>query len=324
MNKKMTITLLLLIILSTFIYISNNILFGDNDEKQYKIAFIRMKEGGQFWSSMRNGAREARTDTKTSVEFFSTISAGDINDQTEFVENAIEKKVDAIVIIPSDTKALVEPLKQAKESGIKIIQLFNEIDDEENIIDFSVMTDTKEIGIKIADKIIDNANDKKVNVLLVSRSPKVTSSKYMEESIMQKFKSTTNINCSSLYAGSSINLISERIMNYINNYQALDYIIALDDDSSEGIAQYFNQEGTKKNIYFFATSHSLSNIQNLEKDIIDELLIINGFAMGYQGVNTAYNLLSSNTIDNQKIDYNFVTKENMFDEDIQNKLFILY
>lgn len=324
MNKKIKITLLILILLTSTIYIIKNINFENKTTKQYSIAFIRMKEGGQFWSSMRNGAREARTDTKNSVEFFSTISASDIDVQTQFVIDAINKKVDAIVITPSDNKALIEPLKLAKEKGIKIIQLFNEIEDYENIIDYSVMTDTKEIGIKIAEKIITDSKNLKVNVLLVSRSKNVTSSRYMEEGIMQKLKTVSNINCSSLYAGSNINLIEDRIYNYLKNYQEINYIIALDDDSSEGITQYFNSSKNKNDIYFFATSHSLSNIQNLENGIIDELLILNGFAMGYQGVFSANNLLKKESLNNQTIDYHFVTKENMFDENIQSKLFILY
>jgi len=73
-----------------------------------------------------------------------------------------------------------------------------------------------------------------------------------------------------------------------------------------------------------ATSHSLANIQNLEKGIIDELLILNSFAMGYQGVYAANEILKGNNLNNQKIDYIFVNKENMFDENIQRKLFILY
>lgn len=324
MNKKNILITLLIIILALFLYLGTSKIFNDNNSKQYNIAFIRMKEGGQFWSSMRNGAREARTDTKTSVDFFSTVSASDITDQTQFVKEAIEKEVDAIVITPSDNEALVEPLKEAKEHGIKIIQLFNEIEDKENITDYSVMTNTKEIGLKIAEKIIKQADNKPAKVLLVSRSKQVTSSRYMEQSIMQKFVATNNINCSSLYAGSTIDLIQERIKYYLNHYDSIDYIIALDDDSSEGIAQYFNSLEEESTIYFFATSHSLSNIQNLENDIIDELLILNGFALGYQGVNTAYNILEGNDIDNQSIDYTFVTKENMFDENVQSKLFILY
>jgi len=324
MNKKNILLTIIITLLAIFLYIGGNKIINNNNNHHYNIAFIRMKEGGQFWSSMRNGAREARTDTKTSVEFFSTVSASDISMQTQFVEEAIEKEVDAIVITPSDNLDLIEPLKKAKEKGITIIQLFNEIEDDENIVDYSVMTETKEIGFKIAEKIINQANNKPANVLLVSRSKKVTSSRYMEQSIMQKFSSTSNINCASLYAGSKIDLIQERVRYYLSHYDKIDYIIALDDDSSEGITQYFNSLEKESSIYFFATSHSLSNIQNLENNIIDELLILNGFAMGYQGVNTAFNILEGNAINNQTIDYNFVTKENMFDEEIQSKLFILY
>ena len=290
----------------------------------YKIAFIRMKEGGQFWGSMRNGAREARTNTATIVDFFSTVNAQDTDVQIEFVEKAIEKKVDAIVITPSSSKALVEPLKKASETGIERIQLFNEVEDKNIPNSYSVLTNTKEIGVKLADEILKKYPHKKLNILLVSRSSEISSSKYIEEGIMEKLKNVDNVSCNSLYAGSDINLIKERIQNYLQNYEPINFIIALDDDSSEGISKYFNTVKDKGDIKYIATSHSLSNIQNLEIGIIDELLILNSFAMGYQGVYTANEILNGNPPKEQKLDYIFVTKENMFDEEVQRKLFVIY
>lgn len=325
MKKKILIPIIILIVfIVTFFVVRLISEKRDLEANPYRIAFIRMKEGGQFWGSMRNGAREARTDTQTSVDFFSTVNASDIDMQIEFVNKAIEKKVDAIVITPSDTKALIEPLNLAANDGIKIIQLFNEVIDSDKSKFYSVMTNTKAIGVEIANKIINQSDNKKLNVLLVSRSINVSSSKYIEEGIMETLKKVDNINCNSLYAGSNIDLIKTRIENYINNYQTINYIVALDDDTSEGISKYFNSRTSNNDIYFMGTSHSLANIQNLEKGIIDELLILNSFAMGYQGVYAANEILKGNNLNNQKIDYIFVNKENMFDENVQRKLFILY
>ncbi len=325
MKKKILIPIIIFIVfIVTFFVVRLISERRDLEANPYRIAFIRMKEGGQFWGSMRNGAREARTDTQTSVDFFSTVNASDIDMQIEFVNKAIEKKVDAIVITPSDTKALIEPLNLAANDGIKIIQLFNEVSQSDNSKFYSVMTNTKAIGVEIANKIINQSDNKKLNVLLVSRSINVSSSKYIEEGIMETLKKVDNINCNSLYAGSNIDLIKTRIKNYINNYQTINYIVALDDDTSEGISKYLNSKTSNNDIYFMATSHSLANIQNLEKGIIDELLILNSFAMGYQGVYAANEILKGNNLNNQKIDYIFVNKENMFDENVQRKLFILY
>ncbi len=325
MKKKILIPIIIFIVfIVTFFVVRLISERRDLEANPYRIAFIRMKEGGQFWGSMRNGAREARTDTQTSVDFFSTVNASDIDMQIEFVNKAIEKKVDAIVITPSDTKALIEPLNLAANDGIKIIQLFNEVSQSDNSKFYSVMTNTKAIGVEIANKIINKSNNRKLNILLVSRSINVSSSKYIEEGIMETLKKVDNINCNSLYAGSNIDLIKTRIENYINNYQTINYIVALDDDTSEGISKYLNSKTSNNDIYFMATSHSLANIQNLEKGIIDELLILNSFAMGYQGVYAANEILKGNNLNNQKIDYIFVNKENMFDENVQRKLFILY
>ena len=322
-NSTIIIIFFVLIITTFFVYKQTN-KPRDLSLSPYQIAFIRMKEGGQFWGSMRNGAREARTNTSTIVDFFSTVNALDTDVQIEFVERAIEKKVDAIVITPSDNQALIEPLRKASDNGIKIVQLFNEVKDDTISNSYSVLTNTKEIGTKLATELIKKYPDERVNILLVSRSAAISSSRYMEEGIMEKLKNVSNINCNSLYAGSDVNLIRDRIQNYLDNYQTINCIIALDDDTSEGISKYFNTVKDKGDIEYIATSHSLSNIQNLEMGIIDELLIINSFAMGYQGVYTANEILNGNIPKEQKIDYILVTKETMFDEDVQRKLFVIY
>jgi len=48
---------------------------------------------------------------------------------------------------------------------------------------------------------------------------------------METLKKVDNISCNALYAGSNIDLIKTRIENYINNYQTINYIVALDDDT---------------------------------------------------------------------------------------------
>jgi hypothetical protein len=45
--------------------------------------------------------------------------------------------------------------------------------------------------------------------------------------------------------------------------------------------------------------------------------------MGYQSVIDMVNILDNKKISESKLDYIFVTKENMFDEDIQKELFSL-
>ena len=45
------------------------------------------------------------------------------------IEQMVAQQVDAIVIAPADSKALVTALKRAREAGILVINIDNKLDD---------------------------------------------------------------------------------------------------------------------------------------------------------------------------------------------------
>ena len=96
-----------------------------------KIALVMKSLANEFFLTMENGAKEYQ---KQNADKFSLVSNGiknetDTASQIQIVEQMIVSKADAIIIAPSDSKALVPVVKKAIDAGILVINIDNKFDD---------------------------------------------------------------------------------------------------------------------------------------------------------------------------------------------------
>lgn len=100
--------------------------------KKPRIALIMKSLANEFFLTMENGARKHQ---KENSDLYDLIANGikdelDVSRQIDLVEQMIAQKVDAIVIAPADSKALVPVCKKAKEAGIVVINIDNKFDEQ--------------------------------------------------------------------------------------------------------------------------------------------------------------------------------------------------
>ncbi|GAC1037478.1 sugar ABC transporter substrate-binding protein [Pseudomonas sp. No.117] len=97
-----------------------------------KVALVMKSLANEFFLTMEDGAK---TYQKEHSGDFDLISNGikdetDTSSQIRIVEQMIVSKVDALVIAPADSKALVPVLKKASDAGIKVVNIDNRLDPE--------------------------------------------------------------------------------------------------------------------------------------------------------------------------------------------------
>jgi ribose transport system substrate-binding protein len=93
---------------------------GGGGDGGYTMTLIAGVRGDEFYITMNCGAQEEAK--KQGVELdFQGPDQFDASLQTPIVNAVTQKKPDAILIAPTDTKALYVPIKQAADAGIKIV-----------------------------------------------------------------------------------------------------------------------------------------------------------------------------------------------------------
>ena len=95
-----------------------------------RIALVMKSLSNEFFKTMADGATAHQ---KAHASEYDLIANGikdeqDVNKQVELVEQMIAQGVDAIVIAPADSKALVSVCKKASDAGIVVINIDNRFD----------------------------------------------------------------------------------------------------------------------------------------------------------------------------------------------------
>jgi len=100
-----------------------------------------------YWKSVLAGARRAEADIEgVRVLWQGPAREDDRADQVALVETFIQKRVDGLVLAPLDEKALVPPVRRAREAGIPVVIIDSALADPEAAVSF-VATDNYQGGV---------------------------------------------------------------------------------------------------------------------------------------------------------------------------------
>lgn len=95
-----------------------------------KVALVMKSLANEFFLTMEDGAKAYQKEHATDFDLISNgiKDESDTSAQIRIVEQMIVSKVDALVIAPADSKALVPVLKKATDAGIKVVNIDNQLD----------------------------------------------------------------------------------------------------------------------------------------------------------------------------------------------------
>jgi ribose transport system substrate-binding protein len=104
--------------------------FADDTAAKPKVGLVMKSLANEFFVTMQDGAKAYQ---KEHAADFDMITNGiknetDTSAQIDIVNQMILAKVNAIVIAPADSKALVTVLKKASDAGIKVVNIDNRLD----------------------------------------------------------------------------------------------------------------------------------------------------------------------------------------------------
>lgn len=132
------------------------------EDDKPRVALVMKSLANEFFKTMEEGARahQAQHADVYELKVVGIKNETDVAQQIEYVELMMAQRVDAIVIAPADSKALVAVCKKAMDAGIVVVNIDNKFDAEV----------LKDKGIKIPFVGPDNQKGAKLaGVYLASR-----------------------------------------------------------------------------------------------------------------------------------------------------------
>lgn len=103
---------------------------GDAADAKPVVALIMKSLANEFFKTMEEGAVVHQA---ANPEAYTLITEGikdelDVNRQVQLVEQMVARGVDAIVLAPADSKALVAACKRAQDAGVVVVNIDNKLD----------------------------------------------------------------------------------------------------------------------------------------------------------------------------------------------------
>jgi ribose transport system substrate-binding protein len=281
------------------------------DGKAMTVAVIPKGLTHVFWQSVKAGAEKAGQEDNVTIKWDGPQKESDTAQQIAIVENAINSKVDGIVLAPLDKAALVGVIGQAKAANVPLT-IFDSAADTQDYVSF-VATDNKKGGTIAAERMGQILSGKgKVAIIPVQPNSASTGDREsgFEEEIKAKYPGITVIR--STY-GNSDRAISLKVTeDVLTAHPDIVGIFGPNESSTVGALQALknrNQVGKIKLVGFDSTKQLEAS---LEKGEIDSIVLQNPFKMGYEGVKTIVDLKAGKT-PKKRIDtgVGLMTKENM-------------
>lgn len=105
---------------------------ASNDGSKPRVALIVKSLANEFFSTMAKGAESHQLEHADDYDLIinGIKDERDLSRQVALVEEMVASGVDAIVIAPADSKALVPVLRRAKQAGIVVVNIDNQLDQE--------------------------------------------------------------------------------------------------------------------------------------------------------------------------------------------------
>ena len=293
---------------------------GCNRSQQKTIAVVPKGQAHIFWQTVKAGAEAAGAKCGVRILWNGPASEIEISRQINIAEDFINRRVDGLVLAPSDERALVPVIESAAKRGIPVA-IIDSGAQTEAYVSF-VSTDNYLGGVTAARRmaeILSNAG----NVAIVGVMPGGASTSRREEGFKDTVaKEFPGIKIVAFQYGMSDRAkslaVTEDILTANPN---LNGIFAPNESSSIGASQAVKMRGLGGKVKIVAFDASSSLIADLQEGVIDSLVVQNPYAMGYEGVLSLCDKLGGKTPE-RRIDtgVTLVTKDNLADPKIQELL----
>ncbi|MEO6724141.1 MAG: substrate-binding domain-containing protein [Blastocatellia bacterium] len=317
MNKtKLTIYVVLSLVIAIAASACNKST-GNNTDGKKTIAVIPKGVSHHFWQSVKAGADAAGKDLNVNIIWKGPAQETDISGQINIVEDAINRKVDGIVLAPSHGDSLVPITERAQSSGIPVT-IFDSGISTEKYLSY-VSTDNRQGGAAAAERMGEKLGGKgKVAILGVKKGSVSTDEREQgfESTIKQKFPGIQIVQW--LYGDANAAKSLAVAEDILTGHPDLNGLFASNESSIVGAVRAVRQRNLGGKVILVGFDSSPDLMQNIKEGSLDSLVLQNPFKMGYEGVRTVVDKLAGKTPE-RRIDtgVKLLTKENMNTPEMQ-------
>jgi ribose transport system substrate-binding protein len=256
--------------------------------KNYKMTLIAGVKGDEFYITMNCGAQEKAKELGVTLDFQGP-DEFDASQQTPIVDAVAAKSPDAILIAPTDTKALFAPITQAAQNS-KIVLVDTTLDDPSMAV--SQIASDNLAGGKTAGETLLKLIGGKGKVMVINVKPGISTTDQRGQGFEQAVKGKAGVTyLGQEYSQDDPAKAAAIVTATLSKNPDLKGIFATNLFSAEGAASGLRQAGKLGDVKIVGFDAGPKQVQDLKDGLVQALIAQKPAEIGAQGVQQAYNAL---------------------------------
>jgi ribose transport system substrate-binding protein len=262
---------------------------GSGGGKNYKMTLIAGVKGDEFYITMNCGAQAKAKELGVTLDFQGP-DKFDASQQTPIVDAVTAKSPDAILIAPTDTKALFAPITQAAQNS-KIVLVDTTLDDPSMAVS-QIASDNIAGGKSAGDTLLKLIGGQG-SVMVVNVKPGISTTDQRGQGFEQAVKGKPGVT----YLGQEYDdddpaKAASIVSATLSKHPDLKGIFATNLFSAEGSATALRQAGKLGDVKIVGFDAGPKQVQDLKDGLVQALIAQKPADIGAQGVEQAYNALT--------------------------------
>jgi ribose transport system substrate-binding protein len=257
-------------------------------KKTYKMTLIAGVKGDEFYITMNCGAQAKAKELGVKLDFQGPQNFA-AAEQTPIVNAVAAKKPDAVLIAPTDTKALYAPIKQMADNGTKIVLVDTTLD-QPDMAESQIASDN-EAGGKNAAETLAKLIGGKGKVFVVNVNPGISTTDAREKGFVAGAKAAGLDYVGREYSNDKPEVAAAKTKATLQKNPDLKGIFGANLFSAEGAATAVREAGAK-DVKIVGFDAGPKQVKDLESGTVQALIAQKPADIGAQGVQQAYNALT--------------------------------
>ena len=292
-----------------------------------RVAVIVKSVDSDFWHSVKEGVSSAATEYNVSVTFEGPANEEDYMTQNSMIEKAVEEKYDAVVLSAIDEERSAKYVEEAVRNGLRVVAIDSGVDT--GLVDMFIGTDNVAAGRLAANASAelfnpDKAHGGKMRIGLVTCNAETENIRSRVNGFKEAVSELPNAEIvSEVSVNNNRQSAVTGALELIRSCPEINVLVGFNEWTTLGVGDAVKSMSAGESILGVGFDTNFISVGMIETGEMDVLIVQNPFAIGYLGVEYAAMLASGETVTETEVytDVTVVTRNNLFDEEIQKMVF---
>jgi ribose transport system substrate-binding protein len=278
-------------------------------KKSYKMTLIAGVKGDEFYITMNCGAQAKAKELGVALDFQGP-DKFDAGLQTPVVNAVAAKKPDAVLIAPTDTKAMYAPIKQLSDNGSKVALVDTTLDQADFAV--SQIASDNEGGGKEAATTLSKLIGGTGKVFVINVKPGISTTDLRAKGFEEGAKDAGLDYLGQDFSNNEPDKAAAIVKAQLAKHPDLKGIFATNLFSAEGAASGIREAGKLGKVDIVGFDAGPKQVADLKEGTVQALIAQKPAEIGADGVQQAYNALTGKPTEKQiGTGFTSLTKDNL-------------